>query len=100
MPNLDTYNFSPDMCNKIRQGLEPKPAVGAEPAKKAPTVDELFAQNNLSPLSSPGNKGSEEEEDLMEDLRPTTDKGNKRLLSSPSSSPNKTSQKGQVDIGN
>jgi len=36
--------------------------------------------------------GSEDEE---EDLRPTThNKGNKRLLSSPSSSPNKTSQKG------
>ena len=95
VPNLDDYHFPPDICNKIRQGLERKPVVGTKPTREALALNQLDHQNNLAPLSSQSNRLSRDNDlDPMDDLRSSTNKGNKRLLASPSSTPYNTSQRG------
>lgn len=90
-PNLQSYNFGPDICTKIQLGLEPKPA------KKKKTVADLYAENNLSPLAL-----SDEEEEP--ESRPVV-RGQKRQALTPptkqtlpSQSPNKTQREGNSEI--
>merc|ERR1712111_69130 len=48
VPNLNNYNFGVDVCNKIRLGMNPPVSKNSQKKK----VEQLFADNNLSPLTS------------------------------------------------